>query len=466
MKTRFCPSPTGIMTLGNARTALISALAALNQNGQFLIRIEDTDASRSEEVFTDQILSDLKWLGLHWQEGPEVEGPDGPYWQSQRGEIYDRYYAELEKADLAYPCFCSEEQLALNRKMQRIAGQPPRYPGTCRQLSKSDVDAKIAQGHKPTLRFRVPVGTMIEFTDLVRGIQRYPADDMGDFIIRRNDGTSSFMFCNAIDDSLMGVTHALRGEDHLTNSPRQIMILNALKMRMPIYGHISLILGNDGAPLSKRNGSRSIRDLRDEGYLPLAVVNYLGRLGHHYPNDELQPLEQLAQGFRFESLVKSPARFDEVQLLRWQKLVVLTLNKTDLWTWIRSIVEHKVPEHLRDEFVTTVQPNITFPKEAALWADAFFAPHLDQSHEGKEILTAAGIEFFDAALAALTETGTDFKALTEVVKQRCNVKGKALFMPLRVALTGETHGPEMAQVLPLMGIELARQRLEAVLFSL
>lgn len=264
VKTRFCPSPTGLMHMGNVRTALFNALLAKSANGCFLLRIEDTDRERSDARYTKALMEDLLWLGLGWQEGPDHHQGNGPYHQSERQSIYDDYYQRLETAGVAYPCFCSEEELALQRKIQRSSGRPPRYPGTCRELTDAQREEKFAQGLKPTLRFAVPENEMIAFDDLVRGHQKFDSNDLGDFIIRRADGTPPFLFCNAVDDALMGVTHALRGEDHLTNTPRQLMVLDALGLTGPTYGHIALIVGPDGSPLSKRHGSRSIEELRGE----------------------------------------------------------------------------------------------------------------------------------------------------------------------------------------------------------
>ena len=282
VKTRFCPSPTGYLHLGNVRTALFSALLAKHSKGCFLLRIEDTDKTRSDDVFTHALIEDLRWLGLHWQEGVDAGGDLGPYHQSQRQSIYDDYYERLIAMKMAYMCFCTEEQLTLQRTLQQKAGKPPRYSGVCRHLSDAEIKEKIAAGVKPTLRFCIPENEMITFTDMVRGEQRFNSNDLGDFVIKRADGTAPFMYGNAIDDALMGVTHVLRGEDHLTNTPRQIAILKALNLPVPQYGHIALIVGPDGAPLSKRHGSRSLRALHEEGFLPMAIVNYLARLGHYY----------------------------------------------------------------------------------------------------------------------------------------------------------------------------------------
>ena len=455
MKTRFAPSPTGLIHLGNARTALFSALYAHHAHGTFLLRIEDTDRERSKDEYTQALMRDLCWLGCKWGEGPDIGGSYGPYWQSEREVIYDRYFQILEKQGMAYPCFCSEEQLALFRKVQLSAGQPPRYPGTCRQLTKEEISEKIDQGLKPTLRFHVADDEVIEFNDLVKGTQKYFGNDIGDFIIRRGDGFPSFMFTNPIDDSLMHVTHVLRGDDHLTNTPRQLLILKALGLTAPIYGHISMITGSDGAPLSKRTGSKSLQELHEEGWLPEAVVNYLARLGHYYADTHFMSFSDLAQKFSLENLSKSPARFDPQQLLHWQKEAVNHLNNDQFWQWIESDnnLNTRIPADVRTLFITAVKPNTLFPKDVEQWAHIFFGDSFTLSNENLGILTDAGAHFFAEALQACTEYQTDVKALINYLQKTVGVKGKALFMPIRVALTGEQHGPELALIAELLGTD-------------
>lgn len=464
LKTRFCPSPTGFLHLGNMRTALFNALLAKGVQGTFLLRIEDTDKARSETHYIDALQTDLRWLGLEWNEGPGCEGDAGPYYQSERQALYDTYYAQLEEKNLVYPCFCTEQQLALARKIQVSSGKPPRYAGTCRHLTKEAVAEKIAQGLKPALRFIVPLDQETTFQDVVRGEQRFNHNDIGDFIIRRADGTPPFMYCNAIDDALMGVTHALRGEDHLTNTPRQIMILKALSLPIPTYGHISLIVGSDGAPLSKRHGSRSISALREEGYLPLAIVNYLARLGHHYTQEQWMDREQLAVHFSMKALGAAPARFDAHQLLHWQHETVSRLNTAQLWEWMQLEKDPILPAEERDLFVETIRHNVTFPADAKKWLDHLYTENWEYGEAEKEILVQAGAAFFETAIAALTEEKPDLEKITTHLKETLGVKGKALFQPLRVACTGELHGPELAQVISLLGKTRLHQRLERARF--
>jgi glutamyl-tRNA synthetase len=448
MKTRFSPSPTGQMHLGNVRTALFSFLLAKNTNGQFLLRIEDTDQVRSRKEFSDLLQDDLRWLGILWDEGP--------FWQSERHAIYDEYYSLLEQHKNVYPCFCSDEELALSRKIQISQSLPPRYAGTCRQLTAEQIQQKRDKGPKPTLRFKVPVGQEVHFHDLVKGIQRFRTDDIGDFIIRRADGTASFFFCNAIDDAVMGVTHAIRGEDHLTNTPRQILILSALRLPLPAYGHIALILGNDGTPLSKRNGSSSLHSLHEEGYLAIAVNNYLARLSHYYEQTHLMSLDELAAHFSINHLGKTAAHFDKAQLLHWQKTAVNQMSNDNFWYWLHEGTRHLVSDHKKQIFIDTVKPNTVFPRDADRWANILLGP-LQINDPELALLKYMGKDFLLAVLHAIETHGAVYSDVIQAIQQKLNLKGKALFQPLRIALTGQTHGPELLGIFAL----LDKQGLEA-----
>ena len=458
MKTRFAPSPTGLIHLGNARTALFSALYGVGQKGVFLLRVEDTDKARSTLEHIDALVRDLRWLGIEWQEGEMIGGDHGPYRQSERDAIYEAYYKKLVDLGRAYPCYCSAEDLELERKLQKASGQAPRYSGKCKRLSEADRQALEVKGVKPTLRFKIQPGEVIQFKDGVKGLQTFKAEDIGDFIIRRNDGGSSFMFCNAIDDSLMEVTHVMRGEDHLTNTPRQLMILKALGMREPGYAHMALINGVDGAPLSKRNGSLSVQEMREAGFLPIAVVNYMARLGHYYEKNELMSYVELAHHFRLESLGNSAARFDPDQLLYWQRVAVHQLDEAALWGWFGEEVHHYA-EAQRDLFIKTVRENVLFPLDALRYAKLLLGVDFVLT-EHREVILQAGLSFFDLVYHTLESGSLDFKALAEAISTHLSIKGKALFMPLRVALTGELHGPQMADVLQLLGRDEALRRLQ------
>jgi len=467
IKTRFAPSPSGEIHLGNLRTALFNALLARGRQGVFLLRIEDTDAERSSKEHVEALLRDLRWLGIEWQEGPEAGGPHGPYHQAQRLDIYRDYYAQLAADSATYPCFCTGNQLALARRAQRAAGQPPRYAGTCARLSPDEVQRRLDTGMKPTLRFRVPVGEHIEFDDLVRGRQGFHSEEIGDFIIRRSDGSASFFFTNAIDDALMGVTHVLRGEDHLTNTPRQLLLLKALGLPAPVYGHLALLVGEDGAPLSKRHGSRSVRELREQGYLPGALLNYLARLGHSCETDKYCDFGQLAADFSPERLGRAPARYDEEQLRHWQKEAVAAASLEQLVDWLklspsyRSIL-NKPDDSTLGAVLAVLRDNILMPADAVAWLERLNAEDVEPDPDAQGVLDAAGSEFFQQALAAL-EGASDFRSFASAVGRAAGVKGRSLFMPLRVALTGATHGPEMPRVWEWLGPARCRKRLQRAL---
>ena len=346
------------------------------------------------------------------------------------------------------------------RKIRRSTGKPPRYAGTCRSLTPHEIQDKLAQGIKPTLRFRVPDDEIVEFEDLVHGLQRFQTNDMGDFIIRRADGTPPFLFCNALDDALMGVTHVVRGEDHLANTPRQLLLLKALNLSQPTYGHIPMILGGDGTPLAKRHGSRNIKEMREEGYLPLAIDNYLARLGHYFGHDQFKSLDELAAEFKVSSLNKSPAKFNQEQLNYWQKEAVIHMDLNATWQWLGSEVHGLVPQQYRDQFLEAVKSNLMFPKDGLYWAKVLFNHGLDIGEEQGQILKQAGPDYFRVALSALETKGPDLPAITKHIKEVLQLRGEALYSPLRVAVTGQKHGPELTKILPLIDLKEIRRRLE------
>jgi glutamyl-tRNA synthetase len=408
---------------------------------------------RSQARFRDELMVDLGWLGIEWDEGPDIGGPSAPYSQSGRGAFYQTLFTRLETSQQAYPCYCTTEDLELSRKLQRMAGKPPRYAGTCRYLSSAQRAEREARGIRPTLRFAVPNEAAIEFVDLVHGPQKFATSDIGDFIIRRVDGTAAFFFCNAVDDASMGVTHVLRGDDHLTNTPRQLMLLDALELRRPSYGHVGLLLGADGTPLSKRHGSTSVHEFRERGFLSSAVLNHLFHLGHASDMDRWLAPADMPAHFRPEHLGRASARFDESQLMHWQKEALQRMSTAEIGAWLGS----DEPA----EFIDLIRHNVVLPTDAAPWAAVVHGELPPLGPEEQRIVADAGPGFFSAAVEAIDQSGTDLKQLARILKERSGRKGADLFMPLRVALTGQAHGPELASLLLLMTPGTARQRLES-----
>lgn len=457
--TRFAPSPTGELHLGNARTALFNFLLARRAGGRFLLRIEDTDAERSRESHLAIVLEDLRWLGLEWDAGPDREDDRGPYRQSQRGALYARFFEALERQEIAYPCFCTPLELEASRRAQIGSGRPPRYAGICRALSVEQRREKRAQGLPASLRFRVPAGRRIEFADLVHGPQSFLSDDIGDFIIRRTDGTAAFFFSNAVDDSSMGVTQVLRGEDHLANTPRQLLILEALGLRAPSYGHVSLILGPDGQPLSKRHGATSVREYRDGGYRPEALVNHLFRLGHSSGEHGLLDLQAMASAFDPAHLGRAPAHFDAQQLRVWQKEAAHHLPAREAQEWLAPALPPGIGESAARAFIDAILPNVVLPEDAQPWARIVFGPPPALEPEGEEIVRQAGGRYFAAAAQAAAQGGNDLQAIASAIRAATGRKGAELYMPLRLALTGRSHGPELAPLLKAMPPGAAQARL-------
>lgn len=458
VKTRFAPSPSGLLHFGNVRTALFNALLAKASGGTFLLRVEDTDVGRSRDEYVCALQSDLRWLGLHWQEGEGAGGAAGPYRQSQRTDVYESYLAQLDVKGFVYPCFCTPLELEVSRKVQAAAGQAPRYSGKCAHLSAGEVAAKRAQGIAFALRFRMPKSTVIAFDDLVRGPQRFPSDDIGDFIIRRSDGSFAFFFVNAIDDALMGVTHVMRGEDHLTNTPRQIAMMQALGLPVPAYAHISLIVDKQGAPLSKRSGSLSVQELKELGYFAGAVNNYLARLGHHFADTRYLSLDELAAQFAPEHLGRAPARYDRAQLDHWQAQAVANADSGTITAWLLPYVLGMVPTEDFSGFAEAVRDNVLFPQDAKLWAEAIYNEALLLSDRARAVIEATPPTFFRHALQSL-QPDMDFDAFAERVKVASGASGRQLFQPLRAALTGHLHGPEMPRLFKLIRYERAKRRL-------
>jgi len=457
--TRFAPSPTGALHPGNARTALFSFLLARSAGGRFILRVEDTDRARGNDDFIAAQQADLAWLGIAWDAGPDRNDGRGPYRQSERGAVYEGLYERLECEGHAYPCYCTPAELDMARRSQLAAGEPPRYPGTCRKLDAAARAERVAAGRRPGLRFAIPGPEIVRFDDLVRGPQAVDASTLGDFLVRRADGGAVFFFCNAVDDALMGVTHVLRGDDHLSNTPRQLLLLRALALRAPRYGHLPLLLDAGGAPQSKRRGSVTIAELREQGYLASAVANYLLRLGHHGAPDEWVEPAEFAKHFHADKLGRAPAHFDPVQLAHWQREAVRRLDGDAAAAWLAPVFPGNWPASRRADAARLLLGNVLLPQDAREWLAVLDGELGPLAADARSAIVEAGPEFFSAALASFAEAGADFKALAAGLAKRTGRKGAALYRPLRFALTGRHDGPELAALLAAIPQPLIRERL-------
>lgn len=461
--TRFAPSPTGIMHIGNARTALFSYLFAKHEQGRFLLRVEDTDKERSKQEYIDALFDDLDALGIDWDS--EV------VYQSKRTTIYEKFYEQLQEKDLIYRCFCSEEKLNIMRKIQLSQGLPPRYASTCLNLTTDEVNQKLANNEPYCWRFKVPRGILVEFDDLIKGRQTFSSNDFGDFIIRRQDGTSSFMFCSAIDDVLQGVTHVLRAEDHVSNTPRQLLILQALGLNVPKYGHFCLLVnGEDGAAkLSKRSGSQSIRNLLSEGYLPLALLNYLSRLGHNYSGKEnhLCSLEELYLNFNIKHTTSNSAKHDVNHLKFWQKQAMLIISNPELLNILKknidfsNIIKNKhINASELEEFLSLIKTNILMPSEGLFWLKILFADNLQELSLSLDAQQA--IKKIDNRFLEIVILNNEFTTLCNQLKSAGFI-GKALFINLRLIFTGLTSGPELNKIFEIIGSTRIQNRAKEIL---
>jgi nondiscriminating glutamyl-tRNA synthetase len=455
MRVRFAPSPTGHLHVGNARTALFNWLLARGQNGTFILRIEDTDLERSTRESEQAILTDLRWMGLEWDEGVEVGGPYGAYRQTERMQSYADHASRLLAEGKGYYCFCSAETLEAHRKSQLAAGLPPKYAGTCRNIPAADAQRRKDAGEAPVIRLRVPEGRNVTFKDVVRGEVTFHTDVIGDPVLVRSDGNPAYNFAVVIDDALMKVTHVIRGEDHISNTPRQVLVYEAFDYQPPAFAHLSLVMGPDHAPLSKRHGATSVREFRDKGYLPEALVNYLALIGWSPgQNEELLPALELARRFRLENVGHSAGVFDEDKLA-WANRHYLKICASDR-------LAHLAEPHLRarGQIVGELSPESRVWLEAVLPGMAASVDRLPQLADRLETVFnyATPTEPLDAGLAtALAEELANagplldkeaFRAAANRVKERTGLKGKNLFHPIRVILTGTHEGPELDLIVP------------------
>jgi glutamyl-tRNA synthetase len=434
--TRFAPSPTGTLHVGNVRTALHNWLMAKQAGGRFLLRIDDTDVERSREEHVASIKADLEWLGLHW---------DGEERQSARFELYAREFERLVAAGRVYRCYETAQELDLRRKVLLGRGLPPIYDRAALELSEADHATKAAAGERPHWRFKLDHDQAIEWNDAIRGAQHFEPAKMSDPVVRRADGSWLYLLPSVIDDIAMGVTDVLRGEDHVSNTATQVQMFEALGAQPPRFAHEALLTGTEGK-LSKRLGSLGVAALREEGIEPEALIALLARLGTSDPVDPALDADALAASFVLAHFGRAPARFDEAELHRINARIVHRLPF--------ARVSHLLPEGMGEAAWDAIRPNLEHIGEAAEWWRVVTGP------VQVPVLDDADRAFVSQAAVLLVATGADWAALTAALKETTGRKGKALFLPLRLGLTGMDHGPDMATLLPLIGSDAALERLE------
>jgi len=473
-RVRFAPSPTGELHVGNARTALFNWMFARHYEGSYILRIEDTDETRSSPVYQKNLLEDLLWLGLDWDEGPSRGGIYGPYKQSERLEIYSEHLKKLQASDLVYPCYCSEDELEEERQKLILSKRMPRYLGKCRNLTPAERRKQEEQGKIPSYRFKV-TKTSIEFADLIRGAMKFEGDSIGDFIIVRSNGVPAYNFAVVIDDHLMKISHVIRGEDHLSNTALQLMLYRAFGFEQPVFAHHSLILGKDRAKLSKRHGAVSVSEFRRLGILPEALVNYLGLLGSSFAEGrEVLSREEMINSFSLARAAKSGAVFDEEKLNWLNAIYIRNCPAADLLPRLQPYLRQAgyeteaIDSEWFRQVVELVKNDLATLADVEKHIGIFFDDKYVMDAEAKKLLDKENArqvvncfaEYLDGGNADLKEI---YFAAIAYVKEKTGFKSKDLFLPIRAALTGRLYGPELDKIFALIGRENALRRIKKIL---
>ena len=472
IRVRFPPSPTGYMHIGNVRTALFNYLFAKSKGGKLILRIEDTDKLRSKKEYEEDIIDGLKWLGIEWDEGPDIGGPYGPYRQSERLHIYKKYIDKLLKEDKAYYCFCTPEELQRDREEAIKRGEMPKYSRRCRNLTEEERRKKFEEGRIPVVRFKIPLSGEVKVYDRLRGELTFPMENLDDFVILRSDGIPTYNFAVVIDDALMKITHVMRGEDHLHgNTPRQVLLYEALGFPVPEFIHLPMILGEDHTKLSKRHGSVSLRDYRFDGFLPEALINYMALLGWSPKSKEKEffTMEELIKEFDVDNLSRSNAIFSLSKLKWMNHKYTETLPLEVIFERVKPFVKKEFPS-LSDNWIKEatrlLREHMTLLKDLNLIIkDIFSPPPLleDDKEYLKEFIPL--LEGFMKNLSPLSEWNeNEILSLIRKTGKELGFKGKRLYFPLRVAITHKREGPEIYIYIYLLGKEESVKRLsEAIL---
>jgi nondiscriminating glutamyl-tRNA synthetase len=474
VRVRFAPAPTGLLHIGNARTALFNFLFAKRHQGTFVLRIEDTDLERSNDTSIDRIMEDLHWLGIFWDEGPDRDRSVGPYRQSQRISIYREFAERLFQEGKSYKCFCSEERLEKLRKEQLSKGKMPRYDGRCRSLSAEEISRMESSGLQPVFRFRVGGGSIL-FEDLIHGKMNFNSAGISDFIIVRSDGMAAYNFACVIDDHLMHISHVIRGEDHLSNTPRQILLYQALTWQPPLFAHHPLILGPDRSPLSKRHGATAVSQYREEGFLPEALENYLILLGWTPPSgQETLPLERMVEEFSIQDISKSAPIFNRKKLEWLNSFYIREKNEGPLSEMLipylqrAGIQTDQIDRQWLKEISGVLKENLVVLSQVEDYLGIFFDEKFLFEDGAKTVLQDPRNRETLRSILSLLEESSEIPLggqtpLLSQLEKNTGQKGKHLYAPLRAGVTGKTKGPELAKTLPLLGKGRIIRRLKTAL---
>ena len=462
-RVRFAPSPTGHLHIGNVRTAILNWLFAKNTGGAFILRIEDTDVERSVDQYTNQIYEDLRWLGLTWDEGPDIGGPHKFYRQSERLNIYQEYAKRLLDEDKAYYCFCTQEELEHNRKESLAKGETIQYNRRCLYLTEDQKKAFWEQGRKPAIRFKVQPREIM-FNDLVKGELLFDTENIGDFVIMRGEGIPTYNFAAVVDDGLMAITHVIRGDDHVSNTPKQILIYHALDFNLPKFVHIPMILGPDKTRLSKRHGANSIEYYRYRGYLPEVIINFLSLLSwSSVSGEEILSIEQLIEQFDFKRISKAAAIFD-IEKLNWMNGYYIRQTDLDRLTHLASPYLRQANYPIGNfettrRIISLLQNYLDHMDQVIEQARIFYQNSVIINDPQARIIIRKDSSrrifwSFLRELDTIDELDANiFRKIMKTVQKETGVMGKELWMPIRVALTGKLHGPELPHIAEILGKE-------------
>ncbi|MFC7372681.1 glutamate--tRNA ligase [Fictibacillus iocasae] len=480
VRVRYAPSPTGYLHIGNARTALFNYIYARSKGGKFIIRIEDTDQKRNIAGGEESQLTYLKWLGIDWDESIDVGGEYGPYRQMERLDIYKKYYEELLENGKAYKCYCTEEELEASREEQMDKNETPVYNGRCRHLTAEQEEAFIAEGRKPSIRFAVTPNREYAWDDMVKGSVSFESNGIGDFVIVKKDGIPTYNFAVAADDHDMAISHVLRGDDHISNTPKQLMVYEALGFEPPVFGHMTLICNENRKKLSKRDESiiQFIEQYEQLGYLPEALFNFITLLGWSPGGEEeIFTKDELINMFDTARLSKSPAVFD-TQKLEWlnnQYMKQQPLERIVELSLPHLVKAGKISENLSadeqawvNRLVGLFKDQMSYGAEIVTLSELFFTEEVSHDTEAEEVLAGETVpQVMESFLSKVQESETlepdDVKAMLKAVQKETGQKGKNLFMPVRVAATGQVHGPDLLVSIALLGKDRVSSRIEKVI---